>query len=71
MIGLGAAALVTAALEAAGQFALRVDARGMTLIGIVLIGRVMLRIKMQNRAKQREMMLREIPKRPLGITDED
>jgi len=27
MIGLGAAALVTAALEAAGQFALRVDAR--------------------------------------------
>jgi hypothetical protein len=70
MIGLGVAALATAVAEAMGALTLRIDARGMSLIGIVLIGRVMLRIKMQNRQKQREMMLREIPKRPLGI-DQD
>jgi hypothetical protein len=71
MIGLGVAALATAVAEAMGMLSLRVDARGMTLIGILLIGRVMLRMKMQNRAKQREMMLREVPKHPLGIVDDD
>jgi hypothetical protein len=71
MIGLGVAALATAVLEMAGTFTLRIDARGMSLIGIVLIGRVLLRMKMQNRQKQREMMLREIPKRPLGIDDDE
>jgi hypothetical protein len=70
MIGLGVAALATAVAEMSGALTLRIDARGMSLIGIVLIGRVVLRIKMQNRLKQREMMLREIPKRPLGI-DQD
>jgi hypothetical protein len=70
MIGLGAAALATAVAEMSGALTLRIDARGMSLIGIVLIGRVVLRIKMQNRLRQRDMMLREIPKRPLGI-DED
>jgi hypothetical protein len=64
-------ALGTALSEALGMFVLRIDARGMTLIGLVMIGRVVLRIKMQGRARQREMMLREVPKRPLGIDDED
>jgi hypothetical protein len=70
MIGLGVAALATAVAEMSGALTLRIDARGMSLIGIVLIGRVVLRIKMQSRLRQREMMLREIPKRPLGI-DQD
>ena len=67
MIVLGVAALGVALAEAMGMFTLRVDARGMTLIGLVMIGRVVLRIKMQGKARQREMMLREVPKRPLGI----
>jgi hypothetical protein len=71
MIALGVAALGTAAAEAMDYLTLRIDARGMTLIGIVLIGRALLRVKMQNRAQQREMMLREVPKRPLGISDDD
>src|SRR5690349_6424758 len=71
MIGLGVAALITAVLEAMGMFELRIDARRMTIIGMVLVGRVLLRVNMQNRARQREMMLREVPKRPLGIADDD
>ncbi len=71
MIGLGVAAIATAVAEMSGALTLRIDARGMSLIGIVLIGRVVLRIKMQNRLRQRDMMLREIPKRPLGIADDE
>jgi hypothetical protein len=43
----------------------------LVLLGLALIGRVVLRLKMQGRERQRQMMLREIPKRPLGIDDED
>lgn len=71
MIALGVAALLTAVAERVGVLTLRVDERGMLLIGIVLIGRVLLRVKMQNRARQREMMLREVPRRPLGISDDE
>ena len=37
MIGLGLAALATAVAEAMGVFTLRIDARGMSLIGLVLM----------------------------------
>jgi hypothetical protein len=71
MLALGAAAEVTAILERAGVVTLRVEAPAMALVGIIFIGRVVLRLKLQGRERQRQMMLREIPRRPLGIADDD
>ncbi len=70
MLGLGVCSLIASVCEAMGVFSLRIDARGFLIIGLVLIARVVLRIKMQNRALQREQMIREVPKHPLGIDDE-
>jgi hypothetical protein len=71
MLALGATAEVVALLERAGVVTLRVESPVMALIGIVFIGRVALRLKMQGRERQRQMMLREVPRRPLGIADDD
>jgi Flp pilus assembly protein TadB len=70
MLALGAAAEVTAILEWAGVVTLRVEAPAMSLIGIVFIGRVVLRLKLQSRERQRQMMLNEVPRRPLGLDDQ-
>jgi hypothetical protein len=70
MLALGAAAEVAAILEWAGVLTLRVEAPAMSLIGIVFIGRVVLRLKLQSRERQRRMMLNEVPRRPLGLDDQ-
>jgi hypothetical protein len=71
MLGLGGAAFVTACLEWMGVVSLRVPAPGMAVLGIVFVGRVVLRLKLQGRERQRQAMLQEIPRRPLGIEDDD
>lgn len=71
MLALGATAEVMALLEWTGYVTLPVPTQAMSVIGIVFIGRVVLRLKMQGRERQRQMMLREIPRRPLGIADDD
>jgi hypothetical protein len=70
MLTLGATAVAVAALEFKGVIELRIDPRVMMLLAIVFWGRVALRLRMHGFRRQREMMLREIPKRPLGITDD-
>jgi len=71
MLGLGAISIALAAAEWMGKVQLRVEPRAMILIAVLFVGRVVLRLKMQGRERQREMMLREVPKRPLGLEDND
>lgn len=71
MLLLSATALVIAGLEYAGAVQLRIDSRVMILLGVAFAGRVVIRQKLQGRERQRQMMLREVPRRPLGIEDED
>ena len=70
MLTLGATALAIAALEWKGVIELRIEPRVMMLLAVVFWGRVVLRLRMQGFRRQREMMLREIPKRPLGLGDD-
>jgi hypothetical protein len=71
MLTLGSSALVIAALETMGEIHLRVPPGAMVLIAAVFVGRAVLRMKLQGRERQRQMMLREIPRRPLGISDDE
>jgi hypothetical protein len=71
MLTLGAASLVIAALESMGRLELRIPPGAMLLLALVFVGRALLRIKLRGRERQRQMMLREIPRRPLGIADDD
>jgi hypothetical protein len=68
---LGAGSIALAIAEWMGAVQHRLDPRLLILLGLALMGRVVLRLKMRGRERQREMMLREVPKRPLGIDDED
>jgi hypothetical protein len=68
---LGAGSIALAIAEWMGAVPHRLDPRLLILLGLALIGRVVLRLKMQGRERQRQMMLREIPKRPLGLEDEE
>jgi hypothetical protein len=69
LLGVGSIALAIA--EWMDVVSHRLDPRLLVLLGLALIGRVVLRLKMQGRERQRQMMLREIPKKPLGIEEED
>ena len=69
LLGVGSIALAIA--EWMDVVSHRLDPRLLVLLGLALIGRVVLRLKMQGRERQRQMMLREIPKKPLGLEDED
>lgn len=71
MLTLGASALVIAALETMGKIELRIPPGAMVLLAAVFVGRAVLRIKLRGRERQRQMMLREIPRRPLGIADDE
>ncbi len=69
LLGVGSIALAIA--EWMDVVSHRLDPRLLVLLGLALIGRVVLRLKMQGRERQRQMMLREIPKKPLGLEEED
>lgn len=71
MLALGAGAIAMAVAEWMGAVETRVDARAFLLIALVCVGRVLLRMKLRNAARQRQMMIDEIPKRPLGIVDDE
>jgi hypothetical protein len=68
---LGAGSIALAIAEWMDVVPHRLDPRLLILLGLALIGRVVLRLKMQGRERQRQMMLREIPKKPLGLEEED
>ncbi len=70
MLVVGASAFVIAALEWMGVFHFRVEPQAFLLVGIVCVGRVMLRIKLRNAALQRQAMIDEVPKHPLGLMDD-
>jgi hypothetical protein len=71
MLTLGAASLAIAALESMGKIELRIAPGVMLLLAAVFVGRAVLRIKLRGRERQRQMMLKEIPRRPLGIADDE
>jgi hypothetical protein len=71
MLTLGAGCLAIAALQSMGKIELRFPPGAMLLLAAVFVGRALLRIKLRGRERQRQMMLKEIPRRPLGIADDD
>jgi hypothetical protein len=67
MLALGAGALVLALLESRGVVPARVDQRVLMIVALLFWGRVALRLRMERFRQQREKMLQEIPKKPLGL----
>lgn len=67
MLGLGALAVVGAALESRGIIPARVEPKMLLIVALLFWGRVALKLRMQGFRQQRQKMVEEIPKKPLGL----
>jgi hypothetical protein len=68
---LAATSIGLAVAEWMGRITLRVEPRIMLLLAALFVGRVLVRRRLQGREQQRQMMLKEVPKRPLGLDEEE
>ena len=69
MLLVGTAAFVISLLEWMGVFRFRVEPQAFLIVALVCWGRVALRIKLRNVARQRQAMIDQVPKRPLGLDE--
>ena len=69
MLALGVASIGMAIAEWMGAVQTRVDPKAFVLIAAICVGRVLLRIKLRNSVRERQSMIDEVPKRPLGLDE--
>jgi hypothetical protein len=67
MLGLGALAVLLAALESREIVPVKVEPKMLLIVALLFWGRVALKLRMQGFRQQRRKMLEEIPKKPLGL----